>query len=683
MADKTIRENFFDAKSVGALWDVAVSLKRGNPLPIDADSVFESEAKLIEYIGDKVTTVAYPGQVVAVVNADSTQIYYIDQDLNYHEVGSKLTADGKSIKVSNNVLSLAGFDTAADGLLAQVKVDAQGNRTLNWVSIETIAQGDGNTTYTFTGLGKESSVSFSVKASDVESATNIYLDAYSRDEVDTKLKAITDVIGVKAEGETEATGLYKAIEEATYDDTDLLSRVSDIESDYVDSKELQDAIDAIQVPVTGVVSGDKVLSLTDKNISATITLTYDEDTSSIKLVGKDGADLGSVDATDFLVDGMLDDVSYDSANNTLTFTWNTAAGSKTDTVQLSDILDPYSAANGITIDGTSIGLKLDTATEGFLTVGVDGLKLSGVQSAIDSAKAEAIADAKGKVDAVASDLSTLSQTVIDNKALADATEQKATQNASAIEQLQQLPHLSADDVNGLIEQGTSSINSDIEALQEADDEHSALIEGLQTLVGDDTTGLVKDVADLKAVDVDGKINGALQSYDTSDEVDAKVKTVQDAVDAIEIPVKSVEQSEFTLTDGKLSVNAIAQNKVTGLAEALEALASKDTIHDTNIASNTTSINNLTTRINDITAQGGEPNTINEIKANGVALAIVDKIVDIPAATFERFGLVKLGSEFQTSEDGALEIKSVNVNKLVQTDGESLILDGGSADDLLA
>ena len=42
---KTIRESFFDAKAIGSLWDVAVSLKRGNPLPIDADSVFESEAK--------------------------------------------------------------------------------------------------------------------------------------------------------------------------------------------------------------------------------------------------------------------------------------------------------------------------------------------------------------------------------------------------------------------------------------------------------------------------------------------------------------------------------------------------------------------------------------------------------------------------------------------------------------
>jgi hypothetical protein len=93
---ETIREKFFNAKEIGSLWDVAVSLKRGNPLPIDADSVFNSEHKLIEYIGDKVTTVAYPGQIVAVVNEDSTKIFYIDQNLDYKPISEELDAYTKS-----------------------------------------------------------------------------------------------------------------------------------------------------------------------------------------------------------------------------------------------------------------------------------------------------------------------------------------------------------------------------------------------------------------------------------------------------------------------------------------------------------------------------------------------------------------------------------------------------------
>jgi len=72
---------------------------------------------------------------------------YVGQE--YEGQGVTFSADGKSILLDNNVLKLFGFDNAADGTLAQVKVDIAGNRTLQWVSIEEIANGDGNTTYTF------------------------------------------------------------------------------------------------------------------------------------------------------------------------------------------------------------------------------------------------------------------------------------------------------------------------------------------------------------------------------------------------------------------------------------------------------------------------------------------------------------------------------------------------------
>ena len=77
MADLTIREKFFDDLAKGARWDVGVSIARGNPLPLDANSVFESYADLETYAAG---VLAYPGQIVAVVNADSTGVYYLDQE---------------------------------------------------------------------------------------------------------------------------------------------------------------------------------------------------------------------------------------------------------------------------------------------------------------------------------------------------------------------------------------------------------------------------------------------------------------------------------------------------------------------------------------------------------------------------------------------------------------------------
>ena len=102
----SIRDDFFANKAVGALWDVAVSIKRGNPLPLDSNSVFASYADLETYAAG---VLAYPGQIVAVVNADSTGIYYLDQELAIQEVGKIPSADNKSIEVADGVISMYNF----------------------------------------------------------------------------------------------------------------------------------------------------------------------------------------------------------------------------------------------------------------------------------------------------------------------------------------------------------------------------------------------------------------------------------------------------------------------------------------------------------------------------------------------------------------------------------------------
>lgn len=102
----SIRDNFFANQAVGALWDVAVSIKRGNPLPLDSNSVFQSYELLETYASGNL---AYPGQVVAVVNETSTQIYYLDQDLNIQTVGSVSATDNKTVEINNNAISLYNF----------------------------------------------------------------------------------------------------------------------------------------------------------------------------------------------------------------------------------------------------------------------------------------------------------------------------------------------------------------------------------------------------------------------------------------------------------------------------------------------------------------------------------------------------------------------------------------------
>lgn len=122
----SIRDDFFANKAVGALWDVAVSIKRGNPLPLDSNSVFDSYSALETYAAG---VLAYPGQIVAVVNADSTGIYYLDQNLAINEVGKIPTADNKSIEVANGIISMYNFGKYYYKYIPEVKNEETGEVT--------------------------------------------------------------------------------------------------------------------------------------------------------------------------------------------------------------------------------------------------------------------------------------------------------------------------------------------------------------------------------------------------------------------------------------------------------------------------------------------------------------------------------------------------------------------------
>ena len=113
--------------------------------------------------------------------------------------------------------------------------------------------------------------------------------------------------------------------------------------------------------VTGVAANDKVLSLTDKLVSATVGLDYGDATTealngkkAIKLVGKEGVVISEIDASAFIKDGMIQSVAFDTKTKHVTITFNTDAGTSPIDVDLSTLVDTYKAGTGLSLanDGT-------------------------------------------------------------------------------------------------------------------------------------------------------------------------------------------------------------------------------------------------------------------------------------------------------------------------------------------
>lgn len=140
------------------------------------------------------------------------------------------------------------------------------------------------------------------------------------------------------------------------------------------------------INVTGVAEGDKVLGLNRTKLSSTLNLKYDSTAKKIQLLGINNAVIAEVDATDFIKDGMVNKVEFDPETKILTITFNTDSGKEAITADLSSLVDTYTAGNGIAIAGNVVSVKRDPNSEGFLTIDTAGVKISGVQDTIDTAK---------------------------------------------------------------------------------------------------------------------------------------------------------------------------------------------------------------------------------------------------------------------------------------------------------
>jgi hypothetical protein len=100
-----------------------------------------------------------------------------------------------------------------------------------------------------------------------------------------------------------------------------------------------------EAQVTGVKTDDKVLSLTEKKLSATLGLSYDSENKKIKLTGINKAEIASIDTTGFIKATVNDIISTgDFTAKSL----NTLGGEKDPVIKIEGgLLTAYSENNRI------------------------------------------------------------------------------------------------------------------------------------------------------------------------------------------------------------------------------------------------------------------------------------------------------------------------------------------------
>lgn len=223
------------------------TITRDNGIPLDLSSVYATYEDAVIYAATK--AIAYQDQIVA-----AEGIAYII----VAESQGQITVDETVYEVYLKPIgTIPGFDEAENGTLPQIKVDENGNRTLEWVPISAIVEGDGNSVTTLVELDKSVTIADTAEEGFEGHKYTIKVNVSEEEGNSLSLKedglfvAVPEVIhpeyavkaDERAEGATSTTyHLTKDGENVdveivvpdAYDDTALAGRVTAIEEDVAD-----------------------------------------------------------------------------------------------------------------------------------------------------------------------------------------------------------------------------------------------------------------------------------------------------------------------------------------------------------------------------------------------------------------------------------------------------------------
>lgn len=118
-------------------------------------------------------------------------------------------------------------------------------------------------------------------------------------------------------------------------------------------------------------------------------------------------------------DQFLKEASYNTGSKSLVFVFVTSEGETTTSVDISDLVDTYTAGDGLTLADNKFSVRKATLSEGYLTVTPDGISINGIDTAIatlnDTINAKSSEAQQNAINAASADATSKA-----DKALVDA-----------------------------------------------------------------------------------------------------------------------------------------------------------------------------------------------------------------------------------------------------------------------
>lgn len=359
-------------------------------------------------------------------------------------------------------------------------------------------------------------------------------------------------------------------------------------------------------------------------------------------------------------------------------------------------------SNKVTVNTNNIKSIQDSLADGgSVSNAIAEAKKAGTDAAkavsdLENGKVKANADAIAAINNAETGILKQAQTYADGKDTAIAAAKKAGDDAAAAVTALK---------NGQVKTNAdaiTAINNKIGTISDGKTVAQAIEDAKTAATYNDTAvrGLIKNNKDaidvLKSGDtIEGSVaksvKDAINDFATKISDDGKINTFKELVD-----YAAAHGSEYTDAIADIAANKSAIDTLNGTGtgsvskavnDAIDGLHIGDYAKSTDVESTYVKKNGTDrlitaaegTKLAGI-AEGAQVNVIESIKLNGTALSIDAKAVNIPLVTADTAGIVISSADENTISyaNGIGTVNSLNINKLAQTEGDVLIIDGGKA-----
>ena len=421
--------------------------KNANDITFEVNRATEKEADLLEKIGVNTTAVADNAKAIADEVKRAKEVENgIASDLSNEVIRAK-AAEGTN---SDAITAEVNRATTAEGVL-------EGKVNTNTTDIATVTeiakQNKADITNEITrAKGEEKGLSEKVEseANRALAAEKTNADAISAEA--TRAKGIED--GLRTDVDANKKAISDEVTRATKNEEVLLGKINDeVTRAKGEEKSLSEKVATNAANITTVTAQSNsnkaaiekeierataAENKLDEKVNAKVTTVEVRKNSASDLqytLYVDEKPCGDINIPE---DQFLKSVTYDEVSKTIHFVFKTTDGEQTSDINVSDLVDTYTAGNGIKLDGNKFSVQISEGSESYLSVTEGGVKLVGINAEL--AKKANVGDSYTKTESDAKyitehqDISKLA-TKDEVKAVSDElakTETKVSENADAI-----------------------------------------------------------------------------------------------------------------------------------------------------------------------------------------------------------------------------------------------------------